>query len=80
MAQVGLDSTVREDDPTAAREEYRAPHLEIQMNKAQQVFEALMRGRGHTDFDQAKGRYTTPAMQVRWTYFRMGWELCGVTL
>jgi hypothetical protein len=50
------------------------------MSKAQQVFEALMRSKGYTDFDQAKGRYTTPAMQVRWTYFRMGWELCGVTL
>jgi len=50
------------------------------MNKAQQVFEALMRSKGYTDFYQAKGRYITPTMQVRWTYFRMGWELCGVTL
>jgi hypothetical protein len=80
MAQVGLDPTVREDDPTAAREEYRAPYLEIQMSKAQQVFEALMRSKGHTDFDQSKsGKYITPAMQVRWTYFRMGWEMKGVT-
>jgi hypothetical protein len=49
------------------------------MSKAQQVFEALMRSKGYTDFDQVKGRYTTPAMQVRWTYFRMGWEMKGVT-
>jgi len=50
------------------------------MNKAQQVFEALMRSKGYTDFDQSKsGKYTTPAMQVRWTYFRMGWEMKGVT-
>jgi hypothetical protein len=50
------------------------------MNKAQQVFEALMRSKGYTDFGQVKsGKYTTPAMQVRWAYFRMGWEMKGVT-
>jgi hypothetical protein len=50
------------------------------MTKSQQVFEALMRSKGYTDFDQSKsGKYITPTMQVRWTYFRMGWELCGVT-
>jgi hypothetical protein len=50
------------------------------MSKAQQVFEALMRGKGYTDFDTRKGRYTVSAMQMRWTYFQMGWELRGVTL
>jgi hypothetical protein len=49
------------------------------MTQAQKVFEAIMRTKGHTDFAQVKGRYTTPAMQVRWTYFRMGWEMAGVT-
>lgn len=50
------------------------------MTKAQQVFEALMRSKGQTSFEMRKSRYTTPAMQVRWTYFQMGWELRGVTL
>lgn len=50
------------------------------MSKAQQVFEALMRTKGHTDFYQSKsGKYTVPALQVRWTYFQMGWEMRGVT-
>ena len=49
------------------------------MSKAQTVFEALMRGKGYTDFNMHKGRYTVPAMQVRWSYFQMGWEMRGVT-
>lgn len=48
------------------------------MNKAQQVFEALMRSKGHTDFKTIKGRYTVPAMQTRWIYFQLGWEMRGV--
>ena len=48
------------------------------MSKAQTVFEALMRSKGHTDFATRKGRYTVPAMQVRWSYFQMGWEMRGV--
>ena len=50
------------------------------MSKAQQVFEALMRSKGHTDFYQSKtGKYTVPAMQVRWAYFQLGWSMKEVT-
>jgi hypothetical protein len=50
------------------------------MSKAQSVFEALMRSKGHTDFHQSKsGKYVVPAMQVRWAYFQLGWEMRGVT-
>ena len=49
------------------------------MSKAQQVFEALMRSKGHTDFKQSKsGKYTVPALQMRWIYFQTGWEMRGV--
>jgi hypothetical protein len=77
---VGLDTAQREDDAPATRDEDRAPHLEIQMSKAQQVFEALMRSKGHTDFYQSKsGKYVVPALQMRWSYFLMGWEMKGAT-
>jgi hypothetical protein len=77
---VGLDTTQREDDAAAAREDDRAPHLEIQMSKAQQVFEALMRSKGHTDFHQSKsGKYLVPALQMRWVYFQLGWSMHEVT-
>jgi hypothetical protein len=77
---VGLDTTIREDDAAAAREEDRAPHLEIQMSKAQSVFEALMRSKGHTDFNMnATGKYSVPALQMRWSYFLMGWNMKEVT-
>ena len=49
------------------------------MSKAQTVFEALMRSKGHTDFYFHKGKYSVPSLQVRWSYFQMGWELRGVT-
>jgi len=50
------------------------------MSKAQSVFEALMRSKGHTDFYQSKtGKYVVPALQLRWSYFLMGWEMKGVT-
>jgi hypothetical protein len=49
------------------------------MTKAQQIFEAIMRTKGHTDFTQDKGRYTNPSMQTRWNYFQMGWEMSKVT-
>ncbi len=48
------------------------------MNKAQQVFEAMMRSKGHTDFSETKGRYNVPAMQTRWNYFLLGWEMRSV--
>jgi hypothetical protein len=49
------------------------------MSKAHKVFEAIMRTKGHTDFDQTKGRYTNASLQTRWIYFQMGWEMAGVT-
>ena len=45
---------------------------------SQQIFEARMRGKGHTDFTKnPKGKYLVPAMQMRWSYFQMGWEMRG---
>lgn len=49
------------------------------MTKAQQVFEALMRSKGHANFELRKGRYIVPALQVRWVYFQFGWEMREVT-
>ena len=50
------------------------------MTHAQRVFEAIMRVKGHTDFTMsAKGKYTVPALQTRWAYFQMGWEMKEVT-
>lgn len=49
------------------------------MTKAQQVFEALMRSKGYTDFHQSKsGKYIVPALQMRWVYYQLGWETRGV--
>jgi len=48
------------------------------MTKAQQVFEAMMRSKGYTDFNQVKGKYTNPSVVVRWNYFLLGWEMRGV--
>ncbi len=46
------------------------------MTKAQQVFEALMRSKGHTDFYQSKsGKYLVPALQMRWVYFQLSWSM-----
>jgi hypothetical protein len=49
------------------------------MTKVQKVFEAIMRTKGHTDFDQTKGRYTNASLQVRWRWFQTGWELRGLS-
>ena len=45
------------------------------------MFLALMRAKGYTDddFKMNKGRYTNAAMQTRWNYFRLGWEMRGTT-
>jgi hypothetical protein len=48
------------------------------MTKAQQVFEAMMRAKGYTDFSAVKGRYTSSGIQTRWNYFLLGWEMRGV--
>jgi len=49
------------------------------MTKVQQVFEALMRSKGHADFNMRNGKYSVPSLQVRWTYFQMGWNMHEVT-
>jgi hypothetical protein len=47
--------------------------------KARQVFTALMSAKGYTDadFKMEKGRYVNAAMQGRWNYFLLGWEMRG---
>ena len=46
---------------------------------AQKTFEAIMKTNGHTDFSQNKtGKYVVPAIQTRWKYFLLGWEMRGV--
>jgi len=50
------------------------------MTKAQTVFEAIMRTKGHSDFSMTgTGKYSVPALQVRWSYFQLGWEMAQVT-
>jgi len=49
------------------------------MTKAQKVFEAIMRTKGHTDFAQDGSRYTNPSLQTRWIYFQMGWNMKDAT-
>ena len=50
------------------------------MTKAQQMFESIMCTKGHTNFGQTvHGRYVVPSLQVRWVYFRLGWEMREVT-
>lgn len=50
------------------------------MSKAQQVFEAIMATKGHSEFAMsAKGKYLVPALQMRWVYFQLGWEMAKVT-
>lgn len=47
--------------------------------KAQRVFEALMKVKGHTDFAMTNDRYNVPSLQTRWNYFLMGWEMSEAT-
>ena len=49
------------------------------MTQARKVFEALMRAKGHTIFTTVNDRYVVPALQTRWLYFQMGWEMREVT-
>jgi hypothetical protein len=50
------------------------------MTRSQQVFEAIMKTKGHTDFTTSTtGKYNVPALQMRWTYFQLGWEMREVT-
>jgi hypothetical protein len=49
--------------------------------RPEKIFHAVMRSRGYTDddFKMEKGRYANPAMQSRWNYFLLGWEMRGAT-
>lgn len=50
------------------------------MTHCQKIFEATMRVKGHTNFGKTEvGRYIVPALQTRWIYFQMGWEMREVT-
>ena len=51
------------------------------MTKAQQMFEAIMQSKGHNDFHKsATGKYLVPSIQTRWVYFKMGWNMCEVSV
>jgi hypothetical protein len=47
--------------------------------KSRTVFMALMRGKGYTleELEWNGSKFTHPAMQGRWGYFLMGWEMRG---
>lgn len=46
------------------------------MNKSQQLFEAVMRGKGYKNFEKSPtGKYLHPGLQVRWSHFKLGWEM-----
>lgn len=48
------------------------------MTEARKSFEAIMRSSGKTNFEKTKtDRYVDSALQTRWRYFHMGWELRG---
>lgn len=43
-----------------------------------EIFEALMRVKGYTDFSIKNNRYTNSNLQMRWQYFQLGWEMSKV--
>jgi len=50
------------------------------MTHCQRVFEAIMRTKGHTEFNMNDtGKYLVPSLQIRWAYFQLGWEMREVT-
>ena len=50
------------------------------MINAQQMFEAVMRGKGHEDFSKSRsGKYVSIYLQVRWPMFLLGWEMREVS-
>jgi hypothetical protein len=52
----------------------------IEMSRAQKVFESIMRTKGHSEFTMNDtGKYLNGALQTRWLYFQLGWEMCEVT-
>ena len=47
---------------------------------AQRVFEAVMKSKGHEDFSKSPtGKYLNPSLQVRWSFFQLGWEMKEAT-
>jgi hypothetical protein len=51
-----------------------------EQDKAKKVFEAIQLSRGQTNFSKtANGKYINPAIQVRWNYFKLGWEMAKVS-
>jgi hypothetical protein len=50
------------------------------MTQAKQVFEAIQKSKGHTDFSIGdNGKYKVVQLQVRWNYFQLGWEMAKVS-
>ena len=46
------------------------------MSKAQKMFESIMRTKGHSEFQMTStGKYLNGALQTRWLYFQLGWEM-----
>jgi hypothetical protein len=51
------------------------------MSKAQQIFESIMRTKGHTEFQMSEtNKYVNGALQTRWLYFQLGWEMKEATI
>jgi len=49
------------------------------MKSAQEVFEAIMQSKGHTNFEKkAGGTYCNAGLQTRWVYFQLGWNMRGL--
>jgi hypothetical protein len=50
------------------------------MSKAQRMFESIMRTKGHSEFIMTEtNKYVNGALQTRWLYFQLGWEMCEAT-
>lgn len=50
------------------------------MTQAQKVFEAIQKSKGQTNFEKtSSGKYINQAIQTRWNYFQLGWEMRGAT-
>lgn len=49
------------------------------MKEARKVFETILKANGHTNFEIKNNKYIAPAMQTRWKYFLMGWQMKGLS-
>ena len=49
------------------------------MTKAQKMFEAIMRVKGHTDFTMTNGRYNHAGLALRGGYVQRGGEVGEVS-